>query len=80
MIFRTGSVLIVGKCEEQHIINVYNYLKGILATEYRHIYQDNGPVNVKIKAAPRTKYISIEVSNYESITESTSANDELLQQ
>jgi hypothetical protein len=38
MIFRTGSVLIVGKCNEQVLIDTYLFLKNILETEYEVIY------------------------------------------
>lgn len=41
MIFRTGSVLIVGKCEEHVLITIYNFLKNILITEYNSICQQN---------------------------------------
>ena len=34
MIFRTGSVLIVGKCNEDVLMNVYEYIKNILISEY----------------------------------------------
>jgi len=34
MIFRTGSVLIVGKCEEEVLYKIYNNIRGILMTEY----------------------------------------------
>jgi TATA-box binding protein (TBP) (component of TFIID and TFIIIB) len=39
MIFRTGSVLIVGKCDEEGIYSIYNYVKDILKTEYSNIHQ-----------------------------------------
>lgn len=39
MIFRTGSVLIVGKCSEPDIRMIYEYVKNILVTEYEHINQ-----------------------------------------
>lgn len=39
MIFRTGSVLIVGKCDEEGIYTIYNYVKNILREEYANIYQ-----------------------------------------
>ena len=39
MIFRTGSVLIVGKCNENDINYIYNYVKEILITEYKEIVQ-----------------------------------------
>jgi hypothetical protein len=37
MIFRTGSVLIVGKCEEEVLFVIYDFLKGILVAEYGKI-------------------------------------------
>lgn len=37
MIFRTGSVLIVGKCEENILMNVYEFIKNILISEYSNI-------------------------------------------
>ena len=39
MIFRTGSVLIVGKCNEPIITFVYEFVKNILITECRNIRQ-----------------------------------------
>ena len=39
MIFRTGSVLIVGKCNESDIYEIYEYVKNILIEEYRNICQ-----------------------------------------
>jgi hypothetical protein len=39
MIFRTGSVLIVGKCDEDVLMVVYNFLKKILYDEYEGICQ-----------------------------------------
>jgi TATA-box binding protein (TBP) (component of TFIID and TFIIIB) len=41
MIFRTGSVLIVGKCDENVLILIYEFLKSILLNEYRNICQKN---------------------------------------
>tara|TARA_B100000925_G_scaffold291823_2_gene281706 strand:- start:11090 stop:12199 length:1110 start_codon:yes stop_codon:yes gene_type:complete len=37
MIFRTGSILIVGHCDESILICVYNFLKNILLTEFDEI-------------------------------------------
>jgi TATA-box binding protein (TBP) (component of TFIID and TFIIIB) len=34
MIFRTGSVLIVGKCEEDMLNEIYQFIKKLLQTEY----------------------------------------------
>ena len=41
MIFRTGSVLIVGKCDENVLIIIYEFLKIILNNEYKQICQKN---------------------------------------
>ena len=37
MIFRTGSVLIVGKCSDDQLNDIYNYIKDILIAEYNSI-------------------------------------------
>jgi hypothetical protein len=39
MIFRTGSVLIVGKCDENVLMIIYEFLKIILNNEYKNICQ-----------------------------------------
>ena len=39
MIFRTGSVLIVGKCEENVLLLIYEFLKNVLTIEYKEIRQ-----------------------------------------
>ncbi len=39
MIFRTGSVLIVGKCDEDGIYKIYDYVKNILRNEFENIQQ-----------------------------------------
>jgi hypothetical protein len=41
MIFRTGSVLIVGKCEEYVLYKIYDFIKQILETEYDKIHSIN---------------------------------------
>ena len=41
MIFRTGSILIVGMCETPTLMIVYNYLKRVLSEEYENIYISN---------------------------------------
>jgi hypothetical protein len=38
MIFRTGSVLIVGKCEEVVLYKIYDFIKNILEKEYEKIH------------------------------------------
>jgi hypothetical protein len=39
MIFRTGSVLIVGMCDEVILKDIYNFLKNLLKTEFKYICQ-----------------------------------------
>jgi hypothetical protein len=39
MIFRTGSVLIVGKCDESVLLVIYEFLKNLLITEFVKIGQ-----------------------------------------
>lgn len=67
MIFRTGSVLIVGKCDENVLTIIYDFLKNILVTEFKLICQKGLPkdpltCDKKIKNI-RKRNITIEVSN-----------------
>jgi hypothetical protein len=39
MIFRTGSVLIVGMCDENVLLDIYQFLKALLKTEFENICQ-----------------------------------------
>jgi hypothetical protein len=39
MIFRTGSVLIVGMCDEEVLYEIYNFLKALLKAEFNQICQ-----------------------------------------
>lgn len=41
MIFRTGSVLIVGKCDEKILIEIYEFIKNILHDEYHEVYESH---------------------------------------
>jgi TATA-box binding protein (TBP) (component of TFIID and TFIIIB) len=41
MIFRTGSILIVGKCENEELFMIYEYIKDILNANFAQIYQQN---------------------------------------
>ena len=40
MIFRTGSILIVGKCNEDVLNIIYNKIKIILTEEFTNVYQE----------------------------------------
>ena len=59
MIFRTGSVLIVGKCDEHILYNIYNFIKKILEDEYLDIVTNNIDTEsvVKKKKQVRKKII-----------------------
>lgn len=71
MIFRTGSVLIVGRCDENVLMVIYEFLKIILINEYKNICQknikvggDDGVALVKDKKKKvRRKNITIEIQN-----------------
>ena len=39
MVFRTGSVLIVGMCDETILKDIYKFLKNLLKTEFKYICQ-----------------------------------------
>jgi hypothetical protein len=45
MIFRTGSVLIVGKCNEEILNYIYNFIKELLAKEFLNIATEVLPNN-----------------------------------
>jgi len=49
MIFRTGSVLIVGNCSERILRVVFDFIKQILFEEYMNIRVVNETPNIKIK-------------------------------
>lgn len=66
MIFRTGSVLIVGHCSEDVLELIYNYLKQIFKTEYKNINQGN-IIDVKSKKC-KTKRIKKYIIRYEEKT------------
>ena len=70
MIFRTGSVLIVGRCDENVLMIIYDFLKIILNNEYKNICQrvskngdENTPVVKDKKKKVRRKNITIEIVN-----------------
>lgn len=49
MVFRTGSCLIVGNCNERILNFVYDFIKQMLHDEYPHIHVVNVDINTKIK-------------------------------
>ena len=50
MIFRTGSVLIVGKCIESELIEIYDFLKELLENECNNIIQNTDLSNFTVKS------------------------------
>ena len=69
MIFRTGSVLIVGKCDESVLMEIYNFVKILLNNEYANICQKYSVSDILTMAVKnknkksRRKYIMIETTN-----------------
>ena len=60
MIFRTGSVLIVGNCCEMVLNIIYNFLKNLFITEYKEIMTEyNSTPQVKKKKRMRRKKILV---------------------
>ena len=59
MIFRTGSVLIVGKCEEYILYQVYNYIKNILTIEYHNINVNNTDIKCNHLLKKKKKIIYV---------------------
>lgn len=49
MIFRTGSVLIVGKCEENVLREIYEFIKNILVVEYKYVFEENTEISIPVK-------------------------------
>lgn len=63
MIFRTGSVLIVGMCDEYVLVEIYEFLKNLLKNEFTNICQkiiySTNPINKNKKKKIRRKTITI---------------------
>tara|TARA_B100000424_G_scaffold270005_1_gene268294 strand:- start:5682 stop:6668 length:987 start_codon:yes stop_codon:yes gene_type:complete len=55
MIFRTGSVLIVGKCEDDILFKVYEYLSDIFKKEFINISCDSIPSQKKQSSKKKRK-------------------------
>ena len=67
MIFRTGSILIVGRCNDKCIYDIYDYLKNLLYKEYPNIVDNfcNNIINDNKKKNKRLckKYIYVSSDN-----------------
>ena len=64
MIFRTGSCLIVGNCNENILKYIFEFIKNILYNEYHNISILNEDKNVKIKKTKLRKKIITMTHNY----------------
>ena len=66
MIFRTGSVLIVGKCDETELMDIYEFLCRMLETEYPHVSEepsDSSVVSPKITKCKKERKKMITIAN-----------------
>lgn len=62
MIFRTGSVLIVGRCTENILYEIYDFVRKLLETEYHSICDDPSPPpseNTPTRKRQRSIYILV---------------------
>ena len=56
MVFRTGSVLIVGKCDENVLFKIYDFLKVIFQNEYEQIGENlNNTYSIKTEEMKKKK-------------------------
>lgn len=59
MIFRTGSILIVGKCTSEILHYIYSFIKNIIIKEYPYIYQSKIIEPDKKETPVRRRTISV---------------------
>jgi hypothetical protein len=64
MIFRTGSCLIVGNCNEKILKFIFEFIKGILQEEYNQIKVVNDEPSTKIKKTKLRKKNVFMSENY----------------
>ena len=67
MVFRTGSILIVGHCNETILYYVYEFLKKILLTEFKEIHINiENPIHErkKKKKKMKKKTIMVKLEDY----------------
>jgi hypothetical protein len=82
MIFRTGSVLIVGMCDEHVLYDIYHFLKSLLKEEFTHICQqlisDYTTIKDKKKKIRRKTISVVSTINNNINTECTNINDKII--
>jgi hypothetical protein len=57
MIFRTGSVLIVGKCDENVLMIIYDFVKTLLKNEFKNVCQRYSSTEEFVKEKDKVKKI-----------------------
>lgn len=68
MIFRTGSCLVVGNCNEEVLNHVYEFIKNMLQNEYFTIHVTNNTTTPKVKKSKiRKKTIIINQQYYNDV-------------
>lgn len=55
MVFRTGSVLIVGKCSDEELETIYNFLKNMFHDEYYNICEEKSKLETIEKEKSKNK-------------------------
>jgi TATA-box binding protein (TBP) (component of TFIID and TFIIIB) len=60
MIFRTGSVLIVGKCNDEELHDIYTFLKMVFRNEYSDICEQESELE-KLEKEKRNKRKNIKI-------------------
>ena len=55
MIFRTGSVLIVGKCEDDVLFEIYEFLKNVFINEYKDFFETRNESHKEEKTKKKAK-------------------------
>lgn len=62
MIFRTGSVLIVGRCTDSILEKIYTFIRTLLETEYHDICDPTGvPPSIEADAAPKKRLRTFQI-------------------
>ena len=62
MVFRTGSILIVGHCDIYILKYIYNFIKQLLAVEYHKIKMENVQPILKRITKKKKKFIIIQTT------------------
>jgi len=63
MIFRTGSVLVVGNCDEVTLFKIYDFIKKILIDEFHNVNEGIITNNTKKKSVKKIKKYTIFLTN-----------------